>query len=107
MVPPNRFAFNVCILCLACLYSFSNRRFSFSNRRSRFRRFSSMRCCINVDCASLISVFNVRSCCFVDHDLDLPLALFLVISDEARFCGRNFHDLPETFRPLDLCVDIV
>ena len=59
-----------------------------------------------MDCADLISAFSVRSCCFLDHDFDLALALFLVIREEARFCGRSFQARPETLRPLVACRDM-
>jgi len=49
----------------------------------------------------------MRCCCLLFHDLERALARFLVIRDEARFCGRSFQDRPETFLPLVACLDNV
>lgn len=43
----------------------------------------------------------MRSCCLASHDLERALARFLVMREEARFCGRSFHVRPDVLRPLE------
>ena len=67
-----------------------------------------MRDCIMSCCIDLISVWRDLASVLADHVVERALARFFVISEEARFCGRNFQaDRPETLRPLVAWVERV